>query len=167
MELTGLDHKEKVMKVINDHWIVFMRPFFLYISGWILIIGFYFLSFPLSPIPHSIVLFLDLLILWTIHHWLFIELFHQELSSLVVTDKRIIEFRFLPFLRKDITFLDIKKIKEIENHQKGLLKNILDYGDLTISLEGNERIVFTNIPKPSHALNLIEAMSKKDPNLNS
>lgn len=159
-----LTEGEKFIIAIDDHWVSLFVPFLLFLLGWVMAL---FLSYCAWFIVQDHVFWSGLLYLIAIctsvvvSHWFFIYLFQWELSAWIITTRRIIDLRFLPYVRHDVGFTMINEIHDIEKHKRGLVKNLLDYGDIEVNLAAIPRsTIFTYVPKPSAFANLIQTIHK-------
>lgn len=155
---------ERLVASLQDHWIVLVLPGFLYVFSWGFAYGLYTLGVAWrSEQPNlSLLLWLIAFVVITLVHQLFFGfLLCRELSSWVLTSKRIVEFSFLPYFRHDIEVLPISEIHEIEKKKHGLLANLLNYGNLEINIGTIPTpFVFENVPRPTELANLITELYK-------
>ncbi|MBI4231924.1 hypothetical protein HY605_01715 [Candidatus Peregrinibacteria bacterium] len=159
-----LTDKEEIVLAVNEHWIYFVKiclAFLVCIAG---MVGLFALSesLKLSYVLNRSLLFFTALILVLSTHWFFIYLLKWQASAFYISNKRIIIFELLPFIRNDVTFIKISEIHEIEEHQKGILPNVLNYGKLTMNLAASpDPIELFEVPEPSRTINIIEAIRNK------
>lgn len=157
-----LEPGEEVIASLQDHWIVYFKPFFVFVSGWILFFILFFLAQSLintSLLTSYLVLFASFFILLLSHHIVFFLLIEYFVSTLIITNKRLIYVKFLPFLEDDFCYVEISEIHELEKKKHGLLKNFLNYGYVELSVPGRlEPIIFDYVRYPSRVINLIEAI---------
>jgi len=154
-------HQEVVL-CLEDHWIVLVKPFIGFLSS---IAIFFFLWMSSRIINGSFLLLSDFLLLFAFAivivgiNRMFIALLDWELSSWIITTKRVIDFQFSPYLENDVTFIDIDKIDEIEKKKHGFWSNLFNYGDVYMNISASPvPIVFHYIPQPGKFVNLIESI---------
>jgi len=162
-----LEPGEEVIAKIDQHWIVKVMPFFVYTLFWITFF-ILFLTYDqlkaISPVIAFIVFFIAFLVLFIGHHFFFLFIIQDLISTLVITNKRIIEIHFFPFLRDDVSYLEIEQIHEIDKEKHGFLKNLLNYGNVLVNIPGRPKLLtFRNIRYPSKFINLIEGIKAKKP----
>jgi cytochrome c biogenesis protein CcdA len=99
-------------------------------------------------------------IILTIHiHWYIITLLKWELSKCIITKKKVVIFQNTPFTKNDSTFIDIKEIDQIEKKEHGLIKNLLNFGEIQIYLAASSNsITIHNVPDPDSILNIINEL---------
>ena len=153
---------QDVVLCLEDHWIVLVRPLVGFISSLCI---FFFLWMAARVINGSLVLLSDFLLLFAFCivlvglNRMFIALLDWELSSWIITTKRVIDFQFSPYLENDVTFIDIDKIDEIEKKKHGFWSNLLNYGDVYMNVAASPvPIIFRYIPQPGKFVNLIESI---------
>lgn len=159
--------EEDVILSIQDHWIILVKPVFLIISGAVLFFAMTYLAVLLKPssaILGLVSLFLGLLFLGLCIHFFFIFLLHWEISALVFTTKRIIDLRFFPYVEDDVVHTEIDTINEIEKRKRGIVQNLLNYGDVIVIVPGKSGSVeFHNVPHPGRVANFIENIKLSRP----
>jgi hypothetical protein len=163
------DDEEKIVESIQDHWIILAKYFSAYAVGWVIALFFYEIAVLIndsSPVLAQIILFVSFITVMAINHWLFIYLLYWELSTWVITTKRLIDFRFLPYVQHDTSFIVISEIHEIDKWKHGILKNLFNYGDVEINLPAIPKPhMFHYVPKPSRFATMIHTIHKtKHPN---
>jgi hypothetical protein len=143
---------EKLIKLINEHWMILISPFSLYALGLALGGFLFWLSDNLHDLAHPaamVLAFVAYFVLLITHHWFFIYLLSLELSGWAITQKRIIEFQFLPYVRHDMIYINIDDVTESEKRQHGVLKNLFHYGEVELNLASSgETIEFRYVPYP-------------------
>ena len=165
METVHTSDDEKIIRDTQDHWIVVMRPLGVLFTGWAIFLTLFFSADYFGAVSGNarlIVHGIGFVALVIAHHFFFMLIIAWIASTLIITGKRLIEIRFLPFVEDDITHIDIRKINELDKKKHGLLSNILNYGDIEIKLENTaEKIIFRHIPRPSEFVNVIEQIKLK------
>lgn len=144
-QFQGQQPDEYVVSFFRKHWIT-IAPHLVGFLIIVLAVGF---LAGFSPLVHQYFSrsFFNLLIIlsacvatYYLHHF-FAILAQHYMTVVVVTDYRIIAFtRSLFFLNEKET-VDLKMIQDISIHQDGFLQNVLNYGDLKITLSSSASIV--------------------------
>jgi len=162
-----LDPDEEVIALLQEHWVTMVGPFFIYLLGWLFFFFFFFIAGLLktvSLIAGFFVLIFAFCILLVGHHFFFLYLIEYLVSSLIITNKRLIEIRFFPFFLDDVSYIEINQIHEIDKIKHGLLQNLLNYGEVCFNvLRRRESIIFRNVRYPSKFINMIEAIKVNKP----
>lgn len=162
-----LDDNEQMVVALQDHWVTLVMPIFIYIVGTLLAvilgaIGVIF--FPEQEVVKGLFILGATAVGLLFHHWLFIYLFEHEISAWIITTKRVISFSFLPYVKHDVSFIIISELHEIDKRKHGLLKNILNYGDVEINLAATPTpVIFHYVPRTSAFVNLLETLHKTPP----
>ncbi len=160
----GPQDNEPLLLILQEHWMVFLLPFSLYLVGLALGIFLFWLGNNLHELAHPaamVVIFISYGVVLVAHHWLFLYLISFQVSGLAVTPSRVIDFRFFPYVRHDMAYINIREINEIEKHQHGLIKNLLHYGEVELNLSANHRTVeFKFVPYPGRLVDLVSRLSK-------
>lgn len=159
-----LNQEEEVLLFTEEHWVVFLKILSLYLIGVFLSVFLLWMGasfYPQAELLGLGLFFLGYFTLLVTHHWAFIYIFSARLSGWAVTDKRIIDFNFMPYVCHDMTYLSIKDVNEIEKHQRGLIKNFFHYGEVEINVtSGQKPILFKYVPYPGRFVNLVSNLQK-------
>lgn len=162
-----LNETEEVILALDDHWVVLLKPVLFVFFGSVL--AFFFhnaadLAFSDTELMHFLLYFLSYFTLLVSVHFFFILMLQWIISSIVITTNRLIEINYAPFMIDDVTHVEVNKINEIEKKKHGLLRNILNYGDVNMSIAGMKLPMhLTYVRKPSKFVNLIEAVKLGKP----
>jgi hypothetical protein len=93
------------------------------------------------------ILYVGVVILMTVYlHKTFLRIFSYFLSTVIFTSTRVVLHKKALFLTDSHEVLDVTKIQDVKKYQKGILNNLLDYGDLVITLSSE---------KASHSLTYV------------
>lgn len=154
--------EEKLLLALNDHWIVVLRYVFVFLCGWLMFISIYFVGglfearFP--DLFFGLMLF-GWIVLMLVMHWFFLQIIQWSLSNWFVTTERIVEFDMKPFTQSDFRTVKISEIHEIEKIKRGVVKNLLDYGEVIINVAAMPTaLVFKHLPNPGGFVHLIESI---------
>jgi len=151
---------EKIIESVDDHWIVLVKPLAFYVLGWGVVGVLMVLAQAINQESVRVVLFLiSLLTITALNHILMGFFLYWKASSLVITNRRLVDFQFLPYVRHDLRSIKINEIDEIEKIKRGLWRNIFNYGDLKINLAAMPKpIEIKNIPVPSRVAGVIHGV---------
>lgn len=166
-----LEPDEEVIAILQDHWVAMVTSFSMYLVSFLLFAFSLFIAGILkttSPVAGFFVLMFAFGILLAGHHFFFLYYIEYLVSSLIVTNKRLIEIRFFPFFLDDVSYIAISQIFEIDKMKHGFLQNFLNYGVVSLNIpRRRETIVFRYVRYPSKFINLIEAIKAQKPLANS
>lgn len=158
------DHEEELHLLCREHWMVFVNVFFLYGIGLLLGVVLFWLGngfYAHNSWLGLSLLFAAFLVVLVAHHWLFMMVISSELSGWAVTSKRIVEFKFLPYVRHDMSYLSIHEVSEIEKQQHGLVKNFLHYGEVEINIATSQQTIkYHFVPYPGRFVDLVSRLEK-------
>lgn len=160
-----IENGEEVIANLYEHWIVLWKPFFALLLGVVIFVFFLALSLELINTGYvnggGMLLLFSVLAFWVVLHWVFIFLFQWVVSDWFVTTKRLVEFELLVFVKHDLSYVNIERIHEIEQHQHGILANIFNYGHIRLNLAA---IVTSKdlkyLPQPSKFVTLLEHLQE-------
>jgi hypothetical protein len=159
-------NKEPLLMLLHEHWMVFLLPLSLYLVGLSLGAFLFWLGTNLHELAHPAAMVVTFIAYGTIliaHHLLFLYLLSLQLSGLAVTKRRIIDFRFFPYVRHDMSYINIQEINEIEKHQRGLIKNLLHYGEVEMNLPTSyQTLEFKYVPYPGRLIELVSRLQKSE-----
>ncbi|MGE3278299.1 MAG: hypothetical protein AB7J40_00595 [Candidatus Altimarinota bacterium] len=157
-----MKNEEHIIFNIDDHWVVLIRPLLFLLLGWVLFAVVFLsadLALSVSPLVRSILHLLGFIMLVVVHHFFFVMLLQWKISGLTLTNKRIIDVRFIPLIKDDIVHIDISKINKIEKRKHGLIRNLLNYGVVQVELTNTQGVIeLENVPNPSKFVNRVEAL---------
>ncbi len=167
MEKILLTDEEHFLYFTDEHWVVLFRPVVLYLVG-TLLSGFLFwlgLSFfEQSQTLGLIVIFVAFLNSLVTQHGFFLYWISLNVSGWAITTQRIIDFNFLPYVRHDMMYISVKDVTEIEKHQRGIMKNMLHFGEVEMNLTSSQKsIVFKWMPYPGRFVDLVSNLQKSVP----
>ena len=132
-----LQDNEDIKRYELQHWIVPMRAtvgFGVFFAIAVFIFWGGFQSVDNFEIPAKVIMLFGYATALVAIHWFMIMIFRYLNSRTYITNIRIINFNAVPMVADDITYILIDEIHEIEEHKHGLIKNILNYGNISINL---------------------------------
>ncbi len=124
---------EKMIRIVNEHWIKYIFPCFVYLTLLSMSILLFFLAGYTAH--HSLWIseasfFAALLLFLGTHHWFFILLLSESASHVVVTSRRVVWIRERLFSHEQMIEYAYEKMKTVEAHKRGFLQTLLRYGSL-------------------------------------
>ncbi len=153
---------EQVVLAVNDHWVAIFRQIFGYLTVlalFILVVIFAGWINGYSQDSAKAIVLIAIALFALLNHWFFLHVIQWDLSNWFVTTHRIIEFDNKPFIKSDMRFVKISEIHEVEKRKHGLVRNILDYGDVIINVAAvPEPMVLRYVTQPSKFVHLIQAI---------
>jgi hypothetical protein len=94
-------------------------------------------------------------------HRFFLHMINYFTSVIIITNLRIVEIRKTLFLRDTKESIDINKIQDVQFRQEGLIKNLLKFGDLVITLGNSELKTLTQMPNPDFHFRLLNRLKNE------
>jgi hypothetical protein len=146
---------ERLLKVLHTHWMQF-APLLLVIFPLSLIIGLLVagLTLPASSLLGTTSLLLSMVVSVLTLHWFFHLILSISLNDILITDRRILFLSSKLWLRDNMHEILNRRINAVEVSKKGVLQNMLDYGELWFDTGGSESQDRTQIvpyvPHPYH-----------------
>lgn len=146
---------EKLVRVIDEHWMVYVVPMILCVL--LLISGILLLLVSQYAVHHSEWLWLTsfvvgfTLVLGSIHG-IFWVILGEAISQIVITSRRVVRFHDVILLREDMMEVSFEKMKTVEASKRGLLQSVLNYG--TLHFENAAHIEY--VPHPNSAVRDIQ-----------
>ena len=79
----------------------------------------------------------------------------------IVTDERVINYSFTPFVSREITELNLQDIEDIKEEDIGILASFFNYGNLSVFTAADQSVIkFHYIPNPALVRDKISDLSK-------
>lgn len=139
---------EKLLRVSHGHWMKYMAPVCSYVLLFSLCMFLFIVAVSLPSVGIGrIIFFAALTALVIIHHWFFHFILSENVSDVILTNKRILH------LNRSLWFVDtmdeiiLMKIKMVEVQKRGFLRRLLNYGDLWFDAGGGWTLPFIPAPK--------------------
>lgn len=155
---------KNVVAVLRGHWIVMLKHVGSLIIGWSLfgvLLWFAFLVRSTSSGMAMVLVIIATGVLMAAHHILFIRVFEWILSNVFITNQLIIDLHYLSFSEDDVAYIEVSKINEVEKRKHGIWRNILNYGEVVLSVAGmSTNPTFQYVSHPSSAVALIEELKE-------
>jgi hypothetical protein len=141
---------ERLLRAAHSHWMKKVVPVVVYVL--LLVFGavLFFVAATArlaSPDLARVLLLATLVSLTVVHHWFFHFLLSENVTDVILTNKRILR------LTRSLWFVDtmdeivLVKIKMVEVQKRGILRRLLNYGDLWFDTGGGQHIPFIPAPK--------------------
>ena len=142
--------EELVLCYFRRHWIQILPA--------LLLLPFCFAVFAAAILFHkallgqtellSTVIGVGLVLLTQLIHYLFLTIFRFYLSTVIVTNMRIVILDKSVFFRNTSTTVDLTKIQDIKKKQSGMFQYLLAFGTIKLDLSGGEPIEIHLVPQP-------------------
>jgi len=153
----GQQPQEVVLCFCRKHWIVIFYYMLSFIVTTALIIFIFSITTApgvrASTSPRVLqVVALFSIIFYTWHfHYVFVKIFNYFLRTLIITNMRVVDLDKTLFFRHNLDSTDLHEMKDVTMSQEGILKTILNYGEITV-IRGNELVLKTHycIPNPNY-----------------
>lgn len=154
---------EKIIYCFGEHWIVIFGRLFHLLFVTLLFAGVIFVlmySFAENIIGKEYIkwIFLSLIIIYGyyFHRWI-AKMFDSIMKIFIVTDKRILIIDKGIFYKDNKDIIDLKKIQDISSQKLGLLKNLLGYGDIEITLAATSQTKLIHaVHEPNKVVEIID-----------
>jgi hypothetical protein len=161
--INHLEPGEEVIAVMHEYWVVIFIPLMAYLCGWVLFLLVYYFVDVFKPMSVDFsfgLVFLAYALLFAVHHLFFAFLIEHFLSPVIVSNKRLIKIRCIPYILNDISFVELMMISQMDENKSGLLKNIFNYGDISLNFG---TIKLNYVRSPSKFINFIEILKSQKP----
>lgn len=142
---------ERLLHVIEEHWMVFVAPTAVCVSIAILSLFFYILAG--YTVTHdgfwvSLLLLGFVCGLVSIHGFFFL-LMSEYVSKIIVTNRRVVSFDDVLLFKEDMLEIPFQSMKSVEARKHGLLQYFLNYG--SVVFEGGSKGKIDYVPHPNSA----------------
>lgn len=91
---------------------------------------------------------IGLVLLTQVIHFLFLSIFRYYLSTVIITNMRVIILDKSVFFRDSNTTVDLTKIQDIKKAQTGFFHYLFKFGVIKLDLSGGEPIEINLVPQP-------------------
>ncbi len=135
----GQQKNETVLCFSRKHWIVLLPHFIMFVIFLILVISFVAVSGEVigpttNPVLYrSFALILIAAATYYLHRF-FIRLLNYYLQIIIITNFRVIQLDRTLFFQRNMDSIDLSQIQDIIFERHGILKTILNYGEIVITL---------------------------------
>lgn len=157
-EFEGQHADEKVILIEKQHPWVLVKMIGV-IVGVGLIVFFFFLFFHLAQISWIILALAAVFLVF----YLFGRIFIYNNNLFILTDQRIIYINQTNLFNRKVSETELNKIYNISYEIKGIIKSLLNFGDIQISTAGDEKslINLQNFENPHFIYEKINERQKK------
>lgn len=163
LHFKGQYANEHVIAFFRSHWITLLPDIvfnFFFVAVLAVVFGSFFspiLAFFATPVGQTVMVVTVFLISFFIHNF-YIKLINYFLNTVIITNFRIVENQKIVFMKDLQISIDMKMIQDIEKEQNGILKNILNFGELIIMMSSSDTRVFKFVPNPNFHFRLINRL---------
>ena len=155
---------ETVICAFRKHWIQILPNIMaLPVLLTVYILGLRFFPWLTGLGPLATTLVLAGLIFTTYQsHRQFMAIFQYYLSTVIITNYRVVEIDKSVFFRDSKDSIDLSKVQDVQKRQNGFFESILDFGTLTITLSGTHVSVNIDlVPRPDFQFKKIHAVKSR------
>jgi hypothetical protein len=160
-----LNENEEIKLCILQHWIIPLRSVIsclIFLGTSILIFFGGYLSLNNFEILAKSAIWLSYISGLVSIHWFVIMIFKYLNSRTYITNMRVINFNAIPMIADDITYILIDEIHEIEEHKQGFMRNILNYGDISVNLPAMPNAIdLSYIHHPEKIVDFVEKIRRE------
>lgn len=163
LQFKGQYADEVVIAFFRSHWITLLPHILVHavFAACIvtLFLNFYdaLLAFFSTPIG-EIVLIAAVMVASYFIHIFYIKLINHFLNTVIITNIRIVEIQKMIFIKDLQVSLDMSMIQDVEKKQNGIIKNILNFGELTVVLSSSDTRTIRFVPNPNFHFRLINRL---------
>jgi hypothetical protein len=156
----GQMEHEEVITFYRKHWVYLLPELlplllvaivFLFALAILANFGFPKLN---DPLLQGIYLVTVCIMLFFIHRS-FLRIIKFFLSTVIITNFRLIETHLSLFLRNSKESIDMTKIQDVQKVQHGFFSNLLKFGQMQIILGNSEQRILYQVPNPDYHYRLI------------
>lgn len=156
----GQMENEIVKDFYRHHWIILLPSFFSLFFFLALIItlsvNLQYLVLPPFTVPVFEVLVIMVMVgSGFLIHKFFMNLLEYFMNVVIITNNMVIIIKKSLFLHDDKESIYMKEIQDIQKQQYGIVKNLLQYGDLLINVGVPELTILRLVPNPNYHFRLL------------
>lgn len=160
LKFKGQMPDEVILTFYRKHWVFWLPeiiPFILFIVLYLVIIlNLGSLNLPSLENPIFQFLYLGVVVLSVIFiHRFFLRMINFFLTTVIITNYRIIEWNLSLFVKNSKESIYMRKIQDVHKVQDGILHNLLRFGKLHIILGNADRTTLYHVPHPDYHFRLI------------
>jgi len=164
----GQLENETVECFCRKHWIVLIRDilgFLIFITVLILLIANFVRVYTFFSQDSSLITLLafSIVCLFTLYiHHFFLRLIKYYLEIVVITNYRIVDVDKSLYLRDSKDAIDLSKIQDIKESKHGIMKKMLNFGELIITLSSTSTTkTLSFIPNPGYYFRKINELKRE------
>ncbi len=141
---------EIVLCYFRRHWIQVLPSIATLPISFAIFLGAFIFRVPLTTqtLLGATLLSLGLLLLTVIAHYQFLSIFRYYLSTVILTNMRVVILDKSVFFRDTNTTIDLSKIQDIQKKQVGVFQHVFRFGTIRVSLSGGDPIEIYLVPTP-------------------
>ena len=153
-----MEEGEQLLLETRHHWMKYVFPtgiYVLLVSIGICALVFAGVSqgaFPGVPMVSMAALAASLIV----HNWFFHFILSENATDVIITSKRIVLLSHRLWFEETCDELVLERIRIVEVHRRGFLRNVFNYGDLSCLFDVNAGKTFYFIPNPKKWAGAIE-----------
>ncbi len=167
MRFPGQHEGEKIEFLVRKHWIMDVKiavvVLMLCIIPAMILVSAIFAYWPdFFSGGRTILTLIFLVYLMYAFLIIYIKWLNEELDLIIITNKRVINLDQVTFMERTVSESNLNQIQDVKGIEKGVLSNLLHYGNLEIHTASHKRVFFIeNIPNPfGTAKRLLEIRNK-------
>ncbi len=152
---------EHVILDSRHHWMKYVPAVFVYVLLFPFCIFLLMIATSLrssSPEVATVLFFGTFVTLVCIQHWFFHILLSENVTDTVLTNQRMLYFSHRLWFVDSMDELILDKIKMVKIDKNGIMRNLLNYGDLACLFDVDAGKTFLFLPAPKHWSQKIENM---------
>lgn len=136
----GQQAQEEVICFFRQHWIVLMLPIVSFtltifvVSTVVIAITFNSKFFIENSFLYKLVFFSMFLGMTFYSHHFFLRIINYFLNIVIITNQRLVDIKKTIYLHHDLDAIDLSQVQDVIKTQDGLIKNLLRYGNLKVTL---------------------------------
>ena len=96
----------------------------------------------------TVLIALGLILLTQVIHYLFLSIFRYYLSTVIITNMRVVILDKSVFFRDSNMTVDLTKVQDIKKVQTGIFCHLLKFGTIKLDLSGGDPIEINLVPQP-------------------
>jgi hypothetical protein len=155
------DKEEKVILFLRQHPVVLLPR--IGITAFLILVPSFFRLFSLflyMPVGFQIIV----VMIWYL--FVFSSMLEAFLgwfyNIYIITDERVIDIDFVSLMHKEVTDANIGHIEDVTYKTGGLVKTLVDYGDIFIQTAGEEaNLDFLAVPAPAKVAKILQGIREE------
>jgi hypothetical protein len=116
----------------------------------------------MSPVTYQIMALVALVTLTYIFHRFFLRIFNYYLQTIIITNFRVITLEQTLYFNRERNSIDIPEIQDIMVQRNGIIKTLLNFGELIITLSSAHATrKLTFVPNPEYHFSKINKTKRE------
>lgn len=153
----GQQKNEVVHCFTRRHWIVLL-PYLIaaVVLGIVVFLSLFFVDHKaltafFDVTMYRVLAFAAVLLITHFLHYFFLRLFNFYLQIVVITNSRVIHLDQTLYFQRERDSIDLPEIQDIVIQRRGILKTLLNFGEITITLSSAHATkTLTHVPNPEY-----------------